>query len=70
MDAVNMNASHDASFVPKVQEEIEPNPCLYYQCGDRAAGCPLNFVCDIPVSQIMPLASPARRRLAARTSRS
>jgi heterodisulfide reductase subunit C len=61
MDVVNMSASYDANFVAKVQEESEQNLSLCYQCGNCTAGCPLNFVYDIPVSQIMRLSQAGQK---------
>jgi len=62
MDAVSLDASFDADFVAKIQEESEQNLSLCYQCGNCTAGCPLNFAYDIPVSQIMRLAQAGQKK--------
>jgi len=61
MDAVNLSASYDADFVAGIQARSEQDLSLCYQCGNCTAGCPLNFVYDIPVSQIMRLAQAGQK---------
>jgi heterodisulfide reductase subunit C len=55
MECVRLNSSIDYTFIDQVAQESEQDPALCYQCGNCTAGCPNNFVYDIPVHQIMRL---------------
>lgn len=57
----NLNA-YDASFVDDVQRESGQNLSLCYQCGNCTAGCPVSFVYDYPVNQIMRLVQAGRKK--------
>ena len=55
MECVRLDSSIDYTFIDQVAQESEQDPALCYQCGNCTAGCPNNFVYDIPVHQIMRL---------------
>jgi heterodisulfide reductase subunit C len=47
--------SINRGFIQAVEHESGQHIAHCYQCGNCTAGCPLNFVYDIPVHQIMRL---------------
>lgn len=47
--------SIDRDFISAVEKASGQHVSHCYQCGNCTAGCPLNFVYDIPVNQIMRL---------------
>ncbi|OGP54194.1 MAG: heterodisulfide reductase subunit C [Deltaproteobacteria bacterium RBG_13_52_11] len=54
METINAE-SIDRDFIQAVEKESGQYISHCYQCGNCTAGCPLNFVYDIPVHQIMRL---------------
>jgi len=55
MHVINLSKTRDQDFISQVEQQSGQNLSLCYQCGNCTAGCPVTFVYDIPVHQIMRL---------------